>query len=158
VPSLWAVSPVRERRSRSWREAFKRLQATREEIERFGGPRDDRPGRRGPSSNDVEAAADQVEQNLGPIDVWVNNAVATIFASVEETSPEEFLRATQVTYLGTVFGTQAALRRMRPRNRGVIIQVGSALIVPGDSAPGPLLRRQARRPRVHGFPALGAGS
>jgi len=103
-----------------------RLQATREEIERFGGralilPCDVA------SSHEVESAADQAEQQLGPIDVWVNNAMATIFSPVEETSPEEFLRATQVTYLGTVYGTQAALSRMRPRNRGVIIQVGSAL-------------------------------
>jgi NAD(P)-dependent dehydrogenase (short-subunit alcohol dehydrogenase family) len=103
-----------------------RLQSTREEIERLGGhamivPTDVA------SSHEVESAADQVEQQLGPIDIWVNNAVATIFAPVMETSPEEFLRATQVTYLGTVYGTQAALRRMRPRNRGVVIQVGSAL-------------------------------
>lgn len=103
-----------------------RLEATREEIERSGGraivvPTDVA------SSHDVESAADQIEQKLGPIDVWVNNAMATIFAPVSEISPEEFLRATQVTYLGTVFGTQAALCRMRSRNRGVIIQVGSAL-------------------------------
>jgi NAD(P)-dependent dehydrogenase (short-subunit alcohol dehydrogenase family) len=103
-----------------------RLQATREEIERLGGramivPTDVA------SSHEVESAADQVEQQLGPIAVWVNNAMATIFSPVEDTSPEEFLRATQVTYLGTVYGTQAALRRMRPRNDGVIIQVGSAL-------------------------------
>lgn len=103
-----------------------RLEATQEEIERFGGramvvPTDVA------SSHDVEAAADQIEQKFGPIEVWVNNAAATIFAPVSEISPEEFLRATQVTYLGTVFGTQAALGRMRSRNRGVIIQVGSAL-------------------------------
>lgn len=75
----------------------------------------------------VEAAADRIEQELGPIDIWVNAAMATIFAPVSEISAEEFRRATEVTYLGTVHGTLAALRRMRPRNRGCIVQVGSAL-------------------------------
>ncbi len=75
----------------------------------------------------VEAAADRAENELGPIDVWVNNAMATIFARVVDISPEEFKRATEVTYLGTVNGTMAALRRMRSRNRGTIVQVGSAL-------------------------------
>jgi NAD(P)-dependent dehydrogenase (short-subunit alcohol dehydrogenase family) len=75
----------------------------------------------------VEAAADRAENELGPVDVWVNNAMATIFARVVDISPEEFKRATEVTYLGTVNGTMAALRRMRPRNRGTIVQVGSAL-------------------------------
>lgn len=103
-----------------------RLHATREEIERLGGRAMIVPADVA-SSHDVESAADQVEQQLGPIDVWVNNAVATIYAPAEEIAPDEFLRATQVTYLGTVFGTQAALRRMRTRQRGVIIQVGSAL-------------------------------
>lgn len=103
-----------------------RLQATREEIERLGGHAMIFPADVA-SSHDVESSADQVEQQMGPIDVWVNNAVASIFSPVEETAPEEFLRATQVSYLGTVYGTQAALRRMRPRNRGSIIQVGSAL-------------------------------
>jgi NAD(P)-dependent dehydrogenase (short-subunit alcohol dehydrogenase family) len=59
--------------------------------------------------------------------VWVNNAIATVFAQVADISAEEFRRATEVTYLGTVHGTMAALRRMRPRNRGTIVQVGSAL-------------------------------
>ena len=79
----------------------------------------------------VEAAADRVERELGPIDVWVNNAMATVFAEVWETEPEEFRRATEVTYLGSVWGTMAALRRMRPRDRGVIVQVGSALAYRG---------------------------
>jgi short-subunit dehydrogenase len=64
---------------------------------------------------------------LGPIDVWVNNAMATIFAPVHEITAEEFRRGTEVTYLGVVNGTMAALRRMRPRNSGCIIQTGSAL-------------------------------
>jgi len=63
----------------------------------------------------VEAAADRIEQELGPIDVWVNNAAATLFAAVSDTDAAEFRRGTEVTYLGTVHGTMAALRRMRPR-------------------------------------------
>lgn len=75
----------------------------------------------------VERAAEAVEARLGPIDVWVNNAMATIFSPVLKIAPEDFRRATEVTYLGTVHGTMAALRRMAPRNRGTIVQVGSAL-------------------------------
>ena len=75
----------------------------------------------------VEAAAGAIETELGPIDVWVNDAMVTIFAPVSEIAPEEFRRVTEVTYLGTVNGTMAALKRMRGRNRGRIIQVGSAL-------------------------------
>lgn len=75
----------------------------------------------------VEAAAERIEQELGPIDIWINAAMATIFAPVAEISAEEFRRATEVTYLGTVHGTMAALKRMKPRNCGVIVQVGSAL-------------------------------
>ncbi len=75
----------------------------------------------------VEAAAERVEQELGPIDVWINAAMATIFAPVSEISAEEFRRATEVTYLGTVHGSMSALKRMRARNRGTIVQVGSAL-------------------------------
>jgi short-subunit dehydrogenase len=75
----------------------------------------------------VERAADRVETQLGPIDIWVNNAMATIFSPTLEVTPEEFERSLQVTLLGTVYGTQAALRRMKARNRGTIVQVGSAL-------------------------------
>jgi len=75
----------------------------------------------------VEQAAAQAERRFGPIDVWINDAMTTVFAPVDEIKPEEFRRATEVTYLGTVWGTMAALRRMKPRNRGVIVQVGSAL-------------------------------
>ena len=75
----------------------------------------------------VEAAAVAVEKEFGPIDVWVNDAMATVFARVIDTEPEEFKRATEVTYLGTVYGTMAALRRMVARDRGSIVQVGSAL-------------------------------
>jgi short-subunit dehydrogenase len=75
----------------------------------------------------VEAAAEQVERELGPIDVWVNVAMATVFAPVSKLTAAEFQRGTAVTYLGQVHGTMAALKRMRPRNRGSIVNVGSAL-------------------------------
>ena len=76
----------------------------------------------------IDDAADAIEHELGPIDVWVNNAMSTVFSPVERTTPEEFKRGTEVTYLGTVHGTQAALRHMRLRDRGTIINVGSALV------------------------------
>ncbi len=79
----------------------------------------------------VESAAASVEEAFGPIDIWVNNAMTTIFAFFTEIEPDEFKRATEVTYLGTVWGTKAALRRMVPRDRGVIVQVGSALAYRG---------------------------
>lgn len=79
------------------------------------------------NAEEVEAAAAKVEAELGPIDVWVNAAMATIFAPVTDITPAEFQRATEVTYLGAVHGTMAALKRMRARNRGKIVQVGSAL-------------------------------
>jgi short-subunit dehydrogenase len=75
----------------------------------------------------VDAAAEQVERDLGPIDAWVNVAMATVFAPVHKLTAEEFQRGTAVTYLGQVHGTMAALRHMRPRNRGSIVCVGSAL-------------------------------
>ena len=79
----------------------------------------------------VENAASQVEKHLGPIDVWVNNAMASVFSPVKQMEPDEYRRVTEVTYLGTVFGTLAALRRMLPRDRGSIVQVGSALAYRG---------------------------
>ena len=75
----------------------------------------------------VEAAAGAVEEAFGAIDIWVNVAMATIFGPVHRITPAEFRRATEVSYLGFVYGTMAALKRMRPRNRGTIVQVGSAL-------------------------------
>jgi NAD(P)-dependent dehydrogenase (short-subunit alcohol dehydrogenase family) len=79
----------------------------------------------------VEAAAAAVEERFGPIDIWINNAMASVFAPVQETTPEEYRRVTEVTYLGVVHGTLAALRRMVPRDCGVIVQVGSALAYRG---------------------------
>jgi NAD(P)-dependent dehydrogenase (short-subunit alcohol dehydrogenase family) len=75
----------------------------------------------------VERAAEQAETRFGPVDVWVNVAFTSVFAPFWEIKPEEFRRVTEVTYLGYVHGTMAALARMRPRDRGTIIQVGSAL-------------------------------
>ncbi len=75
----------------------------------------------------VEAAAVAVEERFGNIDIWVNDAMATVFARFIDTEPEEFKRATEVSYLGTVYGTMTALKRMTARERGKIVQVGSAL-------------------------------
>src|SRR3954469_10940621 len=102
------------------------LEGARKEIEAAGGkalpiPTDvSHP-------DQVEAAAERVEEEFGPIDVWVNDAIAVIFAPFKEISPEDFKRSTEVCYLGAVYGTKAALKRMLPRDRGTIVQVGSAL-------------------------------
>jgi NADP-dependent 3-hydroxy acid dehydrogenase YdfG len=102
------------------------LEAAKREIEEMGGqalvlPLDVA------DSDAVERAAQQVEDELGPIDVWVNDAMLSVFSPVKEMKAEEYKRVTEVTYLGYVYGTLSALRRMLPRNKGVIIQVGSAL-------------------------------
>jgi NAD(P)-dependent dehydrogenase (short-subunit alcohol dehydrogenase family) len=83
------------------------------------------------NAEQVEAAAAQVERELGPIDVWVNDAMTTVFAEFADIEPDEFRRATEVTYLGSVWGARAALTRMLPRDRGTIVQVGSALAFRG---------------------------
>jgi NAD(P)-dependent dehydrogenase (short-subunit alcohol dehydrogenase family) len=75
----------------------------------------------------VEAAAARIEEELGPIDVWVNNAMTSVFSPIKEMTPDEFKRVTEVTYLGYVYGTMSALKRMLPRDQGIIVQVGSAL-------------------------------
>ena len=79
----------------------------------------------------VEAAAARAEIDLGKIDIWINNAMASVFSPIKEMTSEEFRRVTEVTYLGYVYGTLAALKRMLPRDRGVIVQVGSALAYRG---------------------------
>jgi NAD(P)-dependent dehydrogenase (short-subunit alcohol dehydrogenase family) len=78
-------------------------------------------------ADQLEAAAEQVEHELGPIDVWVNDAFTSVFAPFDQIGPDEYRRVTEVTYLGFVYGTMAALRRMKPRDAGTIVQVGSAL-------------------------------
>lgn len=102
------------------------LEGACQEVERAGGqalalPTDVADARQ------VEAAAQAVEEKLGPIAVWVNDAMTTVFSPFLEITPDEFKRATEVTYLGAVYGTMAALKRMLPRDRGCIVQVGSAL-------------------------------
>jgi NAD(P)-dependent dehydrogenase (short-subunit alcohol dehydrogenase family) len=104
----------------------KGLEECRAEVEALGGqalcvPTDVA------DHHQVEAAAARAEAELGPIDVWVNDAMATVFAAFADVTAEEYKRATEVTYLGAVYGTMAALRRMRARNAGTIVQVGSAL-------------------------------
>jgi short-subunit dehydrogenase len=79
----------------------------------------------------VDSAASAIEDELGPIDVWINNAMTTVFATIVETRPEELHRATEVTYFGQVHGTMAALERMRPRDAGTIVSIGSALAYRG---------------------------
>jgi len=75
----------------------------------------------------VENAASQIESTFGPIDVWINDAMVSVFSPVSEMLPQEYKRVTEVTYLGYVYGTLSALKRMKQRNRGIIIQIGSAL-------------------------------
>jgi NAD(P)-dependent dehydrogenase (short-subunit alcohol dehydrogenase family) len=82
-------------------------------------------------ADQVEAAAARAESELGPIDIWINNAMASVFSPVKEMQPDEYRRVMEVTYLGSVHGTLAALRRMLPRDRGKIVQVGSALAYRG---------------------------
>jgi len=82
-------------------------------------------------ADQVEAAAGTLEAAFGPIDIWINNAMVSVFSPIADMTPEEFERVTAVTYLGVVYGTLAALRRMRPRDRGAIVQVGSALAYRG---------------------------
>ena len=106
------------------------LEGAREDVERLGGRAVAVPADVA-DHEQVEVAAERVEAELGPIDVWINNAMATILAPLSEVTPEEYRRSTEVTYLGSVWGTMAALRRMRPRDRGTIVQVGSALAYRG---------------------------
>ena len=82
-------------------------------------------------ADQVESAAAQVEAEFGHIDIWINNAMTSVFSPIKQMTPEEFRRVTEVTYLGYVYGTLAALKRMLPRDRGVIVQVGSALAYRG---------------------------
>jgi len=82
-------------------------------------------------ADQVESAAAQIEAEFGHIDIWINNAMTSVFSPIKQMMPEEFRRVTEVTYLGYVYGTLAALKRMLPRDRGVIVQVGSALAYRG---------------------------
>lgn len=82
-------------------------------------------------ADQVEAAAARIEEEFGPINIWVNNAMTSVFSPFKEMTADEFRRVTEVTYLGFVYGTMAALHRMLPRDTGVIVQVGSALAYRG---------------------------
>jgi short-subunit dehydrogenase len=103
-----------------------RLQDAKREVEEFGGKAVVLPGDVADPET-TERAAAQTEAAFGPIDVWVNDAMTTIFSPFHQMSADDFKRVTEVTYLGFVYGTMAALKRMRPRNHGTIVQVGSAL-------------------------------
>jgi NADP-dependent 3-hydroxy acid dehydrogenase YdfG len=102
------------------------LEAAKREIESSGGEALVLPLDVADASA-IENAANAVEREFGPIDIWVNNAMASVFSPIKEMQPEEYKRVTEVTYLGVVYGTLAALKRMLPRDRGTIVQVGSAL-------------------------------
>ncbi len=106
------------------------LEAARREVEEEGGKALVMQADAA-NAEAMEEAAARAEDVFGPIDIWINNAMTAVFAPVWEVSAEEYKRVTEVTYLGQVFGAMAALRRMRPRNRGVIVFVGSALAYRG---------------------------
>ncbi|HWP44592.1 MAG TPA: SDR family oxidoreductase [Blastocatellia bacterium] len=106
------------------------LEGARREVEEAGGRALVLPGDVA-DADAVESAADSVERDLGPIDIWINNAMVSVFSPIKEMTPAEFKRVTEVTYLGVVYGTLAALKRMLPRGRGAIVQVGSALAYRG---------------------------
>jgi len=106
------------------------LEAAKREVEERGGralviPADVA------NHDEVDAAATRVEESFGPIDIWINNAMVSVYSPIRELKPDELRRVTDVTYHGCVWGTMAALRRMLPRDRGVIVQVGSALAYRG---------------------------
>lgn len=102
------------------------LEGTKADVEKLGGKAIICQGDVA-DPDTTERAAQKVEDEFGPIDIWVNNATTSVFSPVKEIKAEEFKRVTEVLYLGFVYGTQAALKRMLPRDRGTIVQVGSAL-------------------------------
>jgi NAD(P)-dependent dehydrogenase (short-subunit alcohol dehydrogenase family) len=106
------------------------LEGARREVEAAGGEALVVPADVADAAQ-VEHAAELVESKLGPIDIWINNAMVSVFSPVKEMTPAEFKRVTDVTYLGFVHGTLVALERMLPRDRGTIVQVGSALAYRG---------------------------
>jgi NAD(P)-dependent dehydrogenase (short-subunit alcohol dehydrogenase family) len=106
------------------------LEAVKRDVERLGGAAITVPADVA-DADAVFAAADKVAAEMGPIDVWINDAMVTVFSPLWDMTPAEFRRVTEVTYLGFVHGTMAALRHMRPRNHGTIIQIGSALAYRG---------------------------
>jgi NAD(P)-dependent dehydrogenase (short-subunit alcohol dehydrogenase family) len=107
-----------------------RLEAARQEVDALGGVGVALPADVADPAA-IEAAAAAIEHEHGAIDVWVNNAMASVFSPVHQMTADEYRRVTEVTYLGVVHGTLSALRRMRSRDAGIIIQVGSALAYRG---------------------------
>jgi short-subunit dehydrogenase len=124
-----------------------RLEDTRRAVEQAGGRAIVVPADTA-DAEQVETAAVETERAFGPIDVWVNNAMVSVFAPVMQISPAEFRRVMEVTFLGYVYGTQAALRRMLPRNAGAIVQVGSALAYRGIPLQAPYC---AAKHAIQGF-------
>ena len=106
------------------------LEAAQREVEELGGTAIVVPVDVA-NAEQVEAAAARIEIDLGKIDIWINNAMTSVFSPIKQMTPAEFRRVTEVTYLGCVYGTLAALKRMLPRDRGMIVQVGSALAYRG---------------------------
>ncbi|MDQ4106738.1 MAG: SDR family oxidoreductase [Actinomycetota bacterium] len=102
------------------------LEGARKEVEALGGKALVVPTDVADAAA-VEEAAKKVEEEFGPIDVWVNDAMATVFSEFKDIEPEEYRHATEVTYVGAVYGTMSAIKRMVPRDRGTIVQVGSTL-------------------------------
>jgi NAD(P)-dependent dehydrogenase (short-subunit alcohol dehydrogenase family) len=123
------------------------LEAAKREVEELGGHAIAVPCDVA-DAEAVEQAAALVEHHFGPIDIWVNNAMASVFSPVRETPAVEFRRVTEVTYLGVVHGTLSALKRMLPRDRGVIVQVGSALAYRGIPMQAPYC---AAKHAIQGF-------
>lgn len=103
-----------------------RLEATKREVEHLGGKALVFAADVA-KADQIEAAAEAVEKEFGPIDIWINNAMTSVFSPFKEMTVDEFRRVTDVTYLGAVHGTMSALKRMLPRDRGMIVQIGSAL-------------------------------
>ncbi len=103
-----------------------RLTATANEVERLGGKALVLPADVA-DFDAIDRAAESIERRFGRIDIWINNAMTSVFSPVRQMQPEEYRRVTEVTYLGYVHGTLVALKRMLPRDRGTIVQVGSAL-------------------------------
>jgi NAD(P)-dependent dehydrogenase (short-subunit alcohol dehydrogenase family) len=106
------------------------LEGARSEVEALGGRALVIPVDMADSEG-VAQAAEAVEREFGPIDIWINNAMVSVFSPVKKMTPEDYKRVTEVTYLGVVYGTLAALKKMLPRDCGVIVQVGSALAYRG---------------------------
>ncbi|HEX2911827.1 MAG TPA: SDR family oxidoreductase [Chloroflexia bacterium] len=106
------------------------LEAAAKEVEQAGGKALVLPTDMS-DPKQVQDAADAVEREFGPIDIWVNDAMVTVFAPVKDMTPEDYKRVTEVNYLGFVYGTLCALKSMLPRDKGVIVQVGSALAYRG---------------------------